>query len=192
MVIIVFNLILLKYSSNVGVAAYGVVANIALVVVAIFNGVGNGIQPIISENYAKKDFKSISYIIKLAIITEIIISVILYAYMYINAEFLTNLFNSNKDETLLKMAVEGITIYFLSIPFTGINMITATSMQAMEKPRISFIISILRGIIIIVPLSIYLSSMFMIRGMWGSYTLTEMIVSLMSIVFIMKYGKNKE
>ncbi|MGP1488119.1 MAG: MATE family efflux transporter [Peptoanaerobacter stomatis] len=191
-VIIVFNLILLKYSSNVGVAAYGVVANIALVVVAIFNGVGNGIQPIISENYAKKDFKSISYIIKLAIITEIIISVILYAYMYINAEFLTNLFNSNKDATLLKMAVEGITIYFLSIPFTGINMITATSMQAMEKPRISFIISILRGIIIIVPLSIYLSSIFMIRGMWGSYTLTEMIVSLMSIVFIMKYGKNKE
>ena len=78
--------------------------------------------------------------------------------MYINAEFLTNLFNSNKDATLLKMAVEGITIYFLSIPFTGINMITATSMQAMEKPRISFIISILVSITLVYSNKNYISS----------------------------------
>lgn len=188
-VIVVFNLILLKYSSAIGVASYGVVANIAIVVIAIFNGIGNGIQPLVSENYAKKDFKNIQYIIRLAIVIQIIISIILYAYMYMNSEFLSNLFNPTKDATLLAMAVHGINIYFMSMAFTGINMLTATSMQAMEKPRISFIISILRGVILIVPLAIYMSNLYQITGMWYSYVITELIVSIISIIFIKKYSK---
>lgn len=188
-IIALFNIILLKYSSSIAVAAYGVVANLAIVTVAVFNGIGSAIQPLISEHYAKKDFDNIQHIIKIAIITEIIISIILYAYMYINSKFLSNLFNPEQNMLLLSIAVNGINIYFISTAFTGINIIIATSMQAMEKPRISFTISILRGIIIIVPLAIIMSNLYQINGMWYSYVLTELIVSIISIIFVTKYSK---
>ena len=51
----VFNLLLLRLAGNVAVAAYGVVANFALVATAIFNGVSQGAQPLVSQCYGKRD-----------------------------------------------------------------------------------------------------------------------------------------
>lgn len=188
-VIIVFNLILLQYSSKIGVAAYGVIANIALVVIAVFNGIGQGIQPLISESYAKKREDDIIYLLRLAIGLGIISSVLIYIILYLNSHYFTNLFNPQNDDMLLNMSVEGISIYFLGTIFASINLITITSMQAMEKPRISFIISILRGIIIIVPLAIIMSNMFLIKGMWFSYVITEFLVAILSLIFMYRYVK---
>lgn len=190
-VIIVFNFIMLKYASDLGVAAYGVIANMALVVISMFNGVGNGIQPLISEYYSKGSIKNMVYILKMAILFAMIISATIYLSLFFNAEFFTNIFNPEHNEALLSMSVLGIKIYFLSIPFTAINIITATYMQAMAKPRISFIISILRGVIIIVPMALILSNMYQITGMWMSYVVTEIIVAIISITFIIKYSKIK-
>ena len=50
-VIIVFNIVILQLEGNTGVAAFGVIANLALVVIAIFTGIAQGIQPIVSTNY---------------------------------------------------------------------------------------------------------------------------------------------
>ena len=50
-----FNLIILAMAGNTGVAAYGVVANYALVATAIFNGVAQGAQPLVSRCYGKND-----------------------------------------------------------------------------------------------------------------------------------------
>ena len=51
----VFNFLLLGLAGNVAVAAYGVVANFALVATAIFNGVAQGAQPLISQCYGKNE-----------------------------------------------------------------------------------------------------------------------------------------
>ncbi|MEI0604030.1 MATE family efflux transporter, partial [Brachyspira alvinipulli] len=50
-VMIAFNIVILNIAGNIGVAAYGIIANIALVIIAIFTGTGQGIQPIISSNF---------------------------------------------------------------------------------------------------------------------------------------------
>ena len=50
----VFNFVLLGLDGNTAVAAYGVIANTALVGTAIFNGVSQGLQPLASEAHAKE------------------------------------------------------------------------------------------------------------------------------------------
>ena len=62
-------MIILKLVGNIGVAAYGVVANISLVAVSVFNGVAQGSQPLISKYYAKSENENVSKILKLGIIT---------------------------------------------------------------------------------------------------------------------------
>ena len=44
---------MLSLTGNIGVAAYGVVANYAYIGTAIFNGISQGAQPLISESYVK-------------------------------------------------------------------------------------------------------------------------------------------
>ena len=56
-VMIIFNTIILNISGNIGVAAYGVIANLSLVVIAIYTGIAQGIQPILSSNYGLKNKK---------------------------------------------------------------------------------------------------------------------------------------
>lgn len=56
---VAFNMVILKLVGNIGVASYGVVANISLVAVSVFNGVAQGSQPLISKYYAKGDKKDL-------------------------------------------------------------------------------------------------------------------------------------
>mgnify|MGYP000691892844 CR=1 FL=1 len=53
----VFNMLMLSLTGNIGVAAYGVVANYAYIGTAIFNGISQGAQPLISESYGKGNKK---------------------------------------------------------------------------------------------------------------------------------------
>lgn len=53
--IIVFNFIILGIRGNLGVAAYGVVTNISLVVTSMFTGIAQGMQPIASRSYGSGD-----------------------------------------------------------------------------------------------------------------------------------------
>ena len=50
---LVFNTLMLSLLGNVGVAAYGIVANLALVVIAVFTGVAQGAQPLFSRSHVQ-------------------------------------------------------------------------------------------------------------------------------------------
>ena len=75
MITVVFNGIILGLAGNVGVAAYGVVANSSLVAVAVFNGVSQGSQPLLSDYYGRGRKRSVNKIIGLSIGTAFILSI---------------------------------------------------------------------------------------------------------------------
>lgn len=64
-VLVVFNLLILKFAGNIGVAAYGIVANLALIVLAIFTGVSQGIQPLLSRAFGQGQDQDIQYLYQL-------------------------------------------------------------------------------------------------------------------------------
>lgn len=76
-IVTVFNFLILSIAGNIGVAAYGVVANIALVAVAVFNGVAQGTQPLISENFGQGKKENVKLLQKLGIITAISLVIII-------------------------------------------------------------------------------------------------------------------
>lgn len=57
-----FNFIILRLEGNVGVAAFGVITVISLVVVAMYTGLSQGIQPVISRNYGTKNYADVKTI----------------------------------------------------------------------------------------------------------------------------------
>ena len=77
----VFNFLILGLVGNIGVAAYGIVANFALVATAIFNGIAQGSQPLISSSYGKGDEKDVKILRNMSLITGFVCAIILYTFL---------------------------------------------------------------------------------------------------------------
>lgn len=181
-VMIVFNFIILNLEGNVGVAAYGVIANLSLVVIAIYTGIAQGIQPIISRSYGRKNNSIISATLRYALTTMLVLSAIIYAGVFFGAPQITNIFNSEQNATLQRIATEGLRLYFIACPFAGFNVINSIYFTSTEHPRPAHVISILRGFLIIIPMAFLLSWLGKIHGVWCAFPATELLVAVIGLL----------
>ncbi len=188
-VIIVFNSIILELEGNTGVAAYGIIANISLVIIAIYTGIAQGIQPIISTNYGRGNIKNVGAILKYALTAMIIISIAVYLTVYFGAEWIADIFNSENDKVLKDIAVLGMKLYFIGCPFAGLNIIISIYFTSTEYPRPAHLISLLRGFIVIIPMAYILSNAAKIIGVWCAFPCTEFIVAVIGIIFYITHKK---
>ncbi|WP_077611354.1 MATE family efflux transporter [Clostridium sp. Marseille-P2415] len=175
-VIIVFNIIILRLQGNTGVAAYGILANLSLVVIAIYTGIAQGIQPIISRNYGTGNRVNVQAILRYALITMSAISVVVYLCIFFGAPQIVNIFNSEQNALLQSIAVTGLKIYFTGCVFAGFNIIISVYFTSTEYARPAHIISILRGFLIIIPMALLLSSIGGMIGVWCVFPATELTV----------------
>ena len=191
-IILLFNFTILRISNNTGVAAYGIIANLALIVVSIFTGIAQGIQPIISKSYGEGNSKNIRSIFKYGLITAIVLGIGCYLIGLSFSEEIVNLFNSEGDKLLMAMAVEGINIYFAAFIIMGINIVTTSFFASINKPKESFVISMMRGLVIVIPLIVVLPNIFSMTGVWLVIPLAEAITILISIKLYLKYKRGIE
>lgn len=91
-VMIIFNMLILGIEGNVGVAAYGVIANLVLVFSAVYTGIAQGVQPLISNGYGKNDMVKVKAMYRHAIFTVSLVSVVIYALCFIYADSITSVF----------------------------------------------------------------------------------------------------
>lgn len=180
-VIIIFNRIILGLEGNTGVAAYGVIANLSLVVIAIYTGISQGIQPILSSNYGKGIRENVQAILRYAGTTVVILSAGIYLCMFFGAEPITAIFNSEKHQILQEIAEAGLKIYFTGCVFAGLNIILSVYFTSTERPLPAQIISVMRGFIVIIPMSFLLSAIAGLPGVWASFPATEFLVSLVGV-----------
>lgn len=188
-VMFLFNFIILRLNGNTGVAAFGIVSVISLVVIAIYTGLSQGIQPILSLNHGAGNKENVNTIRTYALTTALLLSVVLYSILFFGADPIALVFNSEKDMLLQALAIPGIRLYFLACPFIGFNLVTATYLISTEHPRPAQIISVSRGILILIPMAFLLSAIFGLTGVWCSYPLTEASVAIMAFIIYRKTAR---
>lgn len=189
-VMIVFNSILLSLCGNTGVAAYGVIANLSLVVTSIYTGIAQGTQPITSRAYGRSDRKTMIKTLQYAVCCSLVVSVLVYLLFFLGAEMITAVFNKERDVSLQNIAVSGLKIYFTAIPFAGFNIILSTHFTATEKALPAQVISLARALFVILPTAFLLSSAFGVTGVWLTYPVTEAVVCLTGVGLMVADAKN--
>lgn len=188
----VYNFIILDLVGNVGVAAYGIIANMALVGTAIFNGIAQGAQPLLSKYYGLGNEKKVKKLQKLGVVFGFCVAVILIGIIYFNTTFLVSLFNSEKSVELTKYAYIGLRIYFVGYIFAGFNIVSAGYFGATDKGKEVFITSILRGVIFIVFFSLILSAYFGINGVWLSFGAAEFLTAFVTVYYLIRNRGKKD
>lgn len=186
---LVFNFLILAIAGNIGLAAYGIVANIAIVAVSLFNGLTQGAQPLFSNFYGKGEFASVGKVLRLAVFTSLLISVICLIVILAFTDPLVQLFNSENNTQMADYAYEGIRIYFVGYLFAGINLVGTGYLSATENAKWAFVASILRGFVAIIICAIVLANLFGMVGVWMAFPVAEAITTVVVIIGITKNQK---
>ena len=183
---IVFNMIILRLAGNTGVAAYGVVANTSLVAVALFNGIAQGSQPLISESYSKGSSKNVNTYLKMAVTTAIGVAVLLVVFIYRCAPVVTAVFNGEHNQMLADYAENGLRLYFIGFLFAGINIVGTAILSAVESAKYAFAASISRGFVAIIFFAFLLSALFGLNGVWLAFPAAEFVTMLITVYGLWK------
>ena len=183
---VVFNMIILRLAGNTGVAAYGVVANTSLVAVALFNGIAQGSQPLISDSYSRGRHKDVSAYLKMAVTTCISVAVLLLICIFLYAPAITAVFNGEHDAALASYAENGLRLYFIGFLFAGINIVGTAILSAVEAAKYAFAASISRGFVAIILFAFLLSALIGLNGVWLAFPAAEFVTMLITV-----YGLGK-
>ncbi len=171
-----FNTIIFSLEGNDGLAAYGIITNIAFVVMSLFAGVAQGAQPLLSESFGLKNLKQMKQVLFLSLVTTLIVSLTVYGGTALFTEQIISAFNSDQNAHIATMATYGLLIYFAGFIFAGMNTILTSYFGATDQPNRALFFSLLRGGLIIIPLALILSHYFGMVGVWSSYVITEALI----------------
>lgn len=177
-VMIVFNSIILGLAGNSGVAAYGVIANLSLVVIATYTGIAQGTQPLLSKYYGCGDKGRVQKLLRYGVFAVGSLSLLLYVLVFAGAKGITAVFNSEGNPALAAIAAPGLRIYFTGGLFAGLNIVLSIYFTSTDNVSPANLISLLRGFLVILPMSFLLSGLWGLSGLWAAFPATELLVAV--------------
>lgn len=191
-VLLVFNFVIYRLMGNTGIAAYGVIANIAIVFTAVFVGVSSGVQPLMCRYHGRKDDAAIKYMLRLSVTTALIMAVVSYILIYYKNSQIVGLFNSGSDSKMRNIAENGLRIYFLFMPFMGVNAIMSVYFSSDEKPHSAQLISLLRGTFLVIPMAFIAYFLESISMVWLAVPISEMLTTGAAIcIYFLRMRKKR-
>ena len=188
----VMNLIL-KFNPSAQ-TAYGLFYKVQQFVLFLAFGLRDAITPIIAFAYGMKSKKRIQDGIRYGLIYTIALMILGIAITEIFPGVFATLFNAGQSREYFISAMRVISISFL---FAGINVAYQGIYQALNAGVESLVISLLRQLIIILPLA-GIFSLFVRNGqlgvslIWWAFPITEAISCFVGYVFLKKIRKNME
>lgn len=188
-VAILYNLQLMRYAGENGVAAYGVVMYAQMVFAAIFMGYAIGTAPIVSYHYGAGRYDELKNMLKKSVILMLAVGIAMLFLAWILAHPLALLF-VGYDETLCEMTRHALWIYGFSFIFCGLNMFASSFFTALNNGGVSAAIAFLRTLVFQCIAVLTLPLLFKLDGIWWAVTVAEVFALLISTAFII--GKRKE
>lgn len=186
-VLLTFNVVILGIMGNVGVGAYGIITNIALVCIAIFNGVAQGIQPIISFYFGAGEKENIKKIFYCGCALAVLLGILFYCCGILFRDEMIYVFNGEQNQELAEIAREGILIYFSAFLLSGVNVVSSALFSCIARPKTAMIISLTRGFFALLPIVLILPRIFGMVGVWMSVPIVEIVTFILAFFSIWKY-----
>ncbi|MFY9151542.1 MAG: MATE family efflux transporter, partial [Prolixibacteraceae bacterium] len=177
------NTKLIAFGGDLAVGAMGIVNSMATMIVMAIVAINMASQPIISFNYGAKSFNRVKETLKIAMISATVIAIFAFILVETLPGPIVKLFNSS-DEGLLGIGREGLQIGLMALPFVGFQVVAGNFFQSMGKAKIAVGLTLLRQVIILIPLIYLLPNYFGLHGIWMSMPISD-VCSAVVVTFIL-------
>ena len=180
-----YNIQLMKFAGENGVAAYGAIMYVSFIFVAIFLGYSIGSAPIISFHYGAGNHDELKNLFKKSLRLIGCWGLILAVISQFLAIPLSALF-VGYDAELLTMTRQGFRIYCLVYLFNGFNIFGSSFFTALSNGGVSAAISFLRTLVFQIAAVLILPAILGINGIWFAVSAAELLTLCVTITFLIR------
>ena len=180
---ILYNLQLMKYAGENGIAAYGVLMYVNFVFLSAFIGFSVGIAPVVSFHFGAKNHSELKSLLKKSMVVISIFAVSMFILAEVLASPLSHTF-VGYDADLTKLTLKGFLIFSFSFLFAGYAIFISAFFTALNDGLTSAIISFLRSMVFQIINVIVLPVFWGINGIWISVIVAEFMAVLLSVMFL--------
>ncbi|MBS5823063.1 MAG: MATE family efflux transporter [Clostridium argentinense] len=155
---IICNITLQSYGGDLYVGIMTVINSIREIIMMPVSGITNGSQPVLGFNYGAKEYKRVRSGIKFMSIVCIVYTTLIWLVLRMFPEFFIRIFNSEPE--LIQKGVPSMNIYFFGFFAMSLQFSGQSTYVALGKSKQAVFFSLLRKIIIVVPLTLILPRMY--------------------------------
>lgn len=179
-----YNLQLLAYAGENGVAAYGVMMYVSMIFSAAFMGYSIGTAPVVGYHFGAQNHDELKGLLKKSLIMIGTFGVTMILAAELLAGPLAKLF-VGYDEILMELTVSGFRIFSLAFAFMGFAIFSSGFFTALNDGLTSALISFLRTLVFQVAAVLLLPRVWGIDGVWYSIVVAEGMAVILSAVFLL-------
>lgn len=188
LVSMLYNIQLMSYAGEDGIAAYGVIMYINFIFIAVFIGISIGSAPIVGFNHGAENHAELRNVLKKCLVLIGSLAVVLAMAALAAAGPLAGIF-VGYDPQLHGLTVRGFRIYILSFLLCGFNIFGSSFFTALNNGLISALISFLRTLVFQIGTVLLLPMLFGLDGIWWSVVAAELGSLALTAFFMVKYRK---
>lgn len=178
--LVIVNKFSMLYGGEIAIATYACIEYIICIIYLVLQGVGDGIQPLLSRYYGKKNTTVLQSTRKMAYGFALLLAFIGCIFMYLGRWHIGQLFGASYQVNI--QTGKAMPIFLLSIPFVAITRVATASFYATEKHVLSYILTFVEPVFMFV-LMLILPLLYPEQIMiWWSTTLARMASALLAIV----------
>ena len=174
LVSMLYNVQLMQYAGEDGIAAYGVLMYVSMIFQAIFIGYSVGTAPIVSYHYGAQNREELKSLLRKAIFIVAIAALCMFAAGELLAAPLSRLFVAY-DEELLQMTTHAFAIFSFSFLFSGFAINGSSFFTALNDGLTSALISFLRTLVFQVAAVLLFPLLWGLDGIWFSIVAAEIM-----------------
>lgn len=185
LVVLVFNTVLMKTVGDVGVAAHGIIANISIVCVSVFQGIGHALQPLVSYNFGAKKWRRVARVRNLGFFTAAFVGFVLWAMGQAFPKQIAAIFMRDEPQLMI-FAVKAIRLYFWAFLPMGMNVVLIAYFQSLEFSSHAVLIAMSRSVIFVVATLLCLPRSLGLDGVWLSIPVAEALALILGFYLALK------
>lgn len=173
MVQVINNNALKIYGGDLAIGAMATVNAIAMLCFMPVYGISQGAQPVIGYNYGARKYDRVEEAYKISVKAGVVIFLVCLIGVEFFPEIIVRLFNKNKD--IMEISINGLRIYLSAMPFIALGMAGGNYFLAIGKGKEAMFLSLLRQVVLLVPLIVILSKFYGLNGIWLSQPISDVI-----------------
>lgn len=185
---IVYNLQLLKFAGENGVAAYGAIMYVQFIFISIYLGYDIGTAPIIGYNYGAKNHLELKNMLKKSLVLLFLSGIVLFLAAQVGTDIISRVF-VGYDLELFNMTSKAFRIFSVSFLIVGFNTFSSSFFTALNNGFVSAIISFMRTFVFQIVAVLVLPIFYGLSGIWAATIVSEVLAFLVGISFIIGLGK---
>jgi len=180
-----FNIQLVMYGNDIAVGAMGIIMSVAMLLIMSVIAINMASQPITGFNYGAKNFKRVKRTLVIGLISATGISVFGFVVSRLFPEAIIRLFNHD-DTELMAVGVHGLRIFLIALPLVGFQIITGNYFQATGKAGTAAFLSLMRQVIVLIPLLFILPKYFGLTGVRMAGPVSDIISAAVVAFFLLR------